>query len=75
MRIPLGAQSPISKMWEKCVVLALTTVILVIIAMMFYPPLTTLIMVGVLILILAIYSSIFLGLYDLARESLDYSDS
>ena len=51
MRIPLGAQSPISNMWEKIMVLALTIVALVIIAMMFYPPFTVLIMAGVLIFI------------------------
>jgi hypothetical protein len=75
MRIPLGAQSPISNMWEKCMLLALTIVVLVIIAMMFYPPFTVLIMAGVSIFILAICSSVCLGLYDSYRDYFDYPGS
>ncbi len=71
MRIPLGAQSPITGMWEKCIAVAAIVIALGIIALVIYPPLVNLIYLGVFILILGIFATCILGLYDSAHETLE----
>ncbi|MGD9396796.1 MAG: hypothetical protein PVJ05_10235 [Candidatus Thorarchaeota archaeon] len=73
--IPLGAQSPISGWWEKCVGIAAVIFVLILVALLYYPPLIVLISVGVVLLLLVVYYAACMGLYDSARESLEYSDS
>jgi len=75
MRIPLGAQPPVSRMWETGVAIASVIFILVLIALVVYRPLIDLIFFGVLILALAVSATVCLGLYDSAREALEYADS
>ena len=72
---PLGAQSPISGWWEKCVAIAAVIFVLILAALMFYPPLILLISVGVVLLLLVVCGAACLGLFDSAREALEYSDS
>jgi hypothetical protein len=71
--IPLGAQSPISDMWEKCVGAAFVILLLLIVALILYPPLTALIAVGVFLVVLFVCGTVCLGLIDSAREALEYA--
>jgi hypothetical protein len=75
VRIPLGAQSPISGWWEKCVGVAALIFVLILVALLYYPPLIVLISVGVVLLLLVVCGAVCMGLYDSAREALEYSDS
>ena len=75
MRIPLGAQSPISGWYEKCVGVAAIILVLILVALLLYPPLIVLISVVVVLGVLVLCGAACMGLYDSARESLEYSDS
>lgn len=75
MQIPLGAKPPISRMWETGVAIASVILILLVVASIVYRPLIGLVLFGVFILFVAVSATICLGLYDSAREALDYSSS
>lgn len=74
MRIPLGANRPLSNLWLKILSVVSIVIILVLISQIFYPPLIVLVFVGVLGSIVVVLGSICLGFYDSAREALDSAE-
>jgi len=55
--------------------LAFVVLVLFLIALAIYPPLTFFVVGGLVVLVLVVCATICLGLYDSAREALDYADS